>query len=113
MLDNSGSKAITSQMVRTFAKTARQRIYLEGGDYRRDHLRAPAQPVEVADGEVRIMGSKTRLLQALTGKTGVNSVPSLGLKWRAVPDDDEHYVYAIETLTSHFFQCSPFTGTCL
>ena len=31
MLDNSGSKAITPQMVRTFARTARQRIRLEGG----------------------------------------------------------------------------------
>ena len=42
MLDNSGSKAITLQMVRTFAKTACQRIRLEGGGYRRDHLRAPS-----------------------------------------------------------------------
>src|SRR5947208_5820566 len=41
-----------------------------------------SQRVEVADGEVRIMGSKTRLHQALTGKTGVNSVPTQGLKWR-------------------------------
>ena len=82
MLDNSGSKAITPQMVRAFAKTARQRIRLEGGGYRRDHLRALAQRVEVANGEVRIMGSKTRLLQALTAKNGVNSVPTQGLKWR-------------------------------
>ena len=82
MLDTSGAKAITPQMVRTFAKTARQRIRLEGGGYRRDHLRALAQRVEVADGEVRIMGSKTRLLQALTGKNSVNSVPTQGLKWR-------------------------------
>ena len=50
MLDNSGSKAITPQMVRTFARTARQRIRLEGGGYRRDHLRALAQRVEVAEG---------------------------------------------------------------
>ncbi len=82
MLDSSGSKAITPQMVRTFAKTARKRIRLEGGGYRRDHLRALAQRVEVADGEVRIMGSKSRLLQTLTGKSGVNSVPTQGLKWR-------------------------------
>jgi hypothetical protein len=61
-------KAITPQMVRTFAKPARQRIRLEGGGYRRDHLPALAQRVEVADGEVRIIGSKTRLLQALIGK---------------------------------------------
>ena len=84
MLDNSGATAITPQMVRTFAKTARQRVRLEGGGYRCDHLRALAQRVEVADGEVRIMGSKTPLLQALTGKNSVNSVPTQGLKWRSV-----------------------------
>ena len=69
-------------MVRTFAKTARQRIRLEGGGYRRDHLRALAQRVEVADGEVRIMGSKTQLLQALVSGGGVSAVPTQGLKWR-------------------------------
>jgi site-specific DNA recombinase len=82
MLENSGSKAITPQMVRNFAETARRNIRLEGGGYRRDHLRALAQRVEVADGEVRIMGSKSRLLQVLTGKSSVNSVPTQGLKWR-------------------------------
>ncbi len=82
MLENSGSKAVTPQMVRTFAETARRHIRLEGGGYRRDHLRALAQRVEVADGEDRIIGSKSRLLQVLTGKNGVNSVPTQGLKWR-------------------------------
>ncbi|HQT95960.1 MAG TPA: recombinase family protein [Thermoanaerobaculaceae bacterium] len=82
MLENSGKNAVTPQMVRTFAETARRHIRLEGGGYRRDHLRALAQRVEVADGEVRIMGSKSRLLQVLTGKSGVNSVPTQGLKWR-------------------------------
>ncbi|HDZ71325.1 MAG TPA: recombinase family protein [Aurantimonas coralicida] len=78
MLYNSGSKAVSPQMVRAFAKTARQRIRLDGGGYRRDHLRALAQRVEVAEGEVRIMGSKSRLLQALIGKNGINSVPTQG-----------------------------------
>jgi site-specific DNA recombinase len=82
MLENSRNNAVTPQMVRTFAETARRHIRLEGGGYRRDHLRALAQRVEVADGEVRIMGSKSRLLQVLTGKNGVNSVPTQGLKWR-------------------------------
>ena len=93
MLDNASSKAITPQMVRTFAKTARQRIRLEGGGYRRDHLRALAQRVEVADGEVRIMGSKTRLLQTLIGKNGVNSVPTQGLKWRTERDSNPRYAF--------------------
>jgi len=38
---------------------------VEGGGYRRDHLRALAQRVEVADREVRIMGSKSDLLRTL------------------------------------------------
>ena len=50
--------------------------------YRREHPRALAQRVEVAEGEVRIMGSKSRLLQTLVAGSGVNSVPTQGLKWR-------------------------------
>ena len=95
MLDSSGARAVTPQMVRAFASTARQRIRLEGGGYRRDHLRALAQRVEVAEGEVRIMGSKSRLLQALTGKNGVNSVPTQGLKWRRGRDSNPRNAYAL------------------
>ncbi len=36
MLQNSGSKAVTPEMLSKFARTARQRIRLEGGGYRRD-----------------------------------------------------------------------------
>ncbi len=82
MLQNSGQKAVTPQMLQKFATTARQRIRLEGGGYRRDHLRALAQRVEVAEGEVSIMGSKSRLLQTLVAGGGVNAVPTQGPKWR-------------------------------
>ncbi len=78
---------------RTFAETARRHIRLEGGGYRRDHLRALAQRVEVADGEVRIIGSKSRLLQVLTGKNSVNSVPTQGLKWRREWDSNPRYAF--------------------
>ena len=88
MLQNSGSKAVMPQMLSKFARAARQRIRLEGGGYRRDHLRALAQRVEVADGEVRIMGSKSRLLQALVANGSVNSVPIQGLKWRRRRDSN-------------------------
>jgi hypothetical protein len=37
----------------------------ENGGYRRDHLRALAQRVEVDAKEVRIMGSKSKLLRTL------------------------------------------------
>jgi hypothetical protein len=36
MLQHSGSQAVTPQMLSKFARTARQRIRLEGGGYRRD-----------------------------------------------------------------------------
>lgn len=93
MLQNSGQKAVTPQMLKKFAATARERIRLEGGGYRRDHLRALAQRVEVAEGEVRIMGSKSRLLQMLIGKSGVNSVPTQGLKWRRRRDSNPRYAF--------------------
>ncbi len=86
MLESSGQQAITRQMVQRFARTARGRIRIDGGGYRRDHLRALAQRVEVADREVRIIGSKTNLLQTLTAAAGVKpatpGVRSSVLKWR-------------------------------
>ena len=91
MLQNSGSKAVTPQMLSKFAHAARQRIRLEGGGYRRDHLRALAQRVEVAEGEVRIMGSKSRLLQTLIASGGANAVPTQGLKWRREWDSNPRY----------------------
>jgi site-specific DNA recombinase len=88
MLQNSGQKAITPEMLQKLAQTARRRIRLEGGGYRRDHLRALAQRVEVDTGEVRIMGSKSRLLQTLVAGGGVNPVPTQGLKWRTERDSN-------------------------
>ena len=35
-----------------------------------------------AEGEVRIMGSKSRLLQTPVANGGANAVPTQGLKWR-------------------------------
>ena len=91
----SGAKAITQQMVRTFAKAARQRISLKGGSYRRDHLRALAQRVKVAEGEVRIMGSKTRFLQAIVGKPGAIGVPSQGRMWSAERDPNYPFIWSV------------------
>jgi site-specific DNA recombinase len=59
----------------------------ESGGYRRDHLRALAQRVEVDAKEVRIMGSKSVLLRTLdtasSAKTAGFGVPSFVPKWRA------------------------------
>ena len=43
---------------------------IDGGGCRRDHLRALAQRVEMADKEVRIMGSKGDLLRTLAAASG-------------------------------------------
>ena len=42
---NSGSQAATPQMLSKFDRTARRRIRLDGGGFRRDHLRALTQRV--------------------------------------------------------------------
>lgn len=49
-----GRHAVKPQMLSKFARSARKRIRLGGGGYRRDHLRALAQRVELAEGEHRI-----------------------------------------------------------
>src|SRR5262249_573186 len=46
--------SITPQALKTFARQARNRMRTESGGYRRDHLRALAQRVEVDAKEVRI-----------------------------------------------------------
>jgi hypothetical protein len=51
-------------MVQRFARTARERIKIDGGGYRRDHLRALAQRVEVADRKVRTINRVRTFLKA-------------------------------------------------
>ena len=97
MAESAGQQAITLAMVRKFARTARERIRIDGGGYRPEHLRALAQRVEVADGEVRIMGSKGDLLRTLAAASGVKSatpgVRSSILKWRMGWDSNPRYAY--------------------
>ena len=99
MLETTGERAITPEMVGRLSEAARERMRLDGGGYRRDHLRALAQRVEVGDDEVRIMGSKSDLLRTLVaaqgGKSAAIGVPSRGPKWRAEADETENYTYAI------------------
>jgi site-specific DNA recombinase len=95
MLESSGQQAVTPAMVRKFASTACERMRLQGGGYRRDHLRALAQRVEVADKEVCIMGSKGELLRTLAAASGAKpatpSVRSSVLKWRRGWDSNPRY----------------------
>ncbi len=86
LAESVGQQAITPAMLQRFARTARERIRIDGGGYRREHLRALAQRVEVAEKEVRIMGSKGDLLRTLAAANGVKSatpgVRSSVLNWR-------------------------------
>jgi hypothetical protein len=82
-LESNGHQTITPAMVRKFAATARERIRISGGGYRRDHLRALAQRVEVADSEIRIMGSKSNLLHTLAAASGAR--PAVPVVRSSVP----------------------------
>jgi site-specific DNA recombinase len=90
-LDRAGP-SITPHALKTFASQARRRMRTESGGYRRDHLRALAQRIEVDAKEVRIMGSKSVLLRTLVSASGVKSagfgVPSFVPKWRARNDSN-------------------------
>jgi hypothetical protein len=91
--------AITPQGLKTFARQARKHMRTESGGYRRDHLRALAQRVEVDARQIRIMGSKSVLLRTLvavsSAKTAGFGVPSFVPKWRATVDEDGHYCFAV------------------
>ena len=65
--------SITPQALKTFASQARRRMRTESGGYRREHLRALAQRVEVDTKEVRIMGSKSELLRTLVAASSAKT----------------------------------------
>jgi site-specific DNA recombinase len=95
LAESAGQQAITPAMVQKFARTARERVRIDGGGYRREHLRALAQRVEVAEKEVRIMGSKGDLLRTLAAASGVKSatpgVPRFVPNWRRGWDSNPRY----------------------
>ena len=89
---NAPARLLTPQALKTFARTARKRMRTDGGGYRRDHLRALAQRVEVDQKELRIMGSKSELLRTLvaasSAKSAMFGVPSSVPKRRARHDSN-------------------------
>lgn len=110
MLESTGERVITPEMVGRLSQAARERMRLDGGGDRRDHLRALAQRVEVGDDEVRIMGSKSDLLRTLVaaqgGKSAAIGVPARVLKWRrgrdSVSDSIDLVIFHKFTLHSKF-----------
>ncbi len=84
---------LTAEKVKAFATAARRRLRNKDGSYRRDHLRAVAQRIEVGNGEVRIMGTKTELLRTLAAAasagTAAGGVPTFEPKWRTRLDSNQ------------------------
>src|SRR5499427_2870773 len=89
---NRSGPVITPQALKTFARAARKGVRTESGGYRRDHLRALAQRVEVDAEEIRIMAAKSVLLRTLvaasSAKSAMFGVPSFVPKWRARRDSN-------------------------
>ncbi len=97
MLKSSAHKGLTGAAVRELASEARSGLRLEKGGYRRDHVRAFAQHVEVADDAIYINGSKNTLLRALIatkgGKSAGIGVPGFIPKWRTERDSNPRYAF--------------------
>ncbi|PVM92150.1 recombinase family protein [Caulobacter radicis] len=85
--------SLTPQKLETFAQAAKQRLRAEDGSYRREHVRAVAQRVEVlSTKEIQIMGNRTDLLRTLVASSGettaIIEVRSFKPKWRAGYDSN-------------------------
>ena len=61
---------VTPELLRRFGVEARKKIRDREGGFRRHHLQALVQRVEVGADEIRIGGSKPRLLQTLVASGG-------------------------------------------
>jgi site-specific DNA recombinase len=92
LVDGAGAR-ITPDTLQRFAQAARRKLRNRDGSFRRDHLRALTQRVDVINSqEIRITGSKSELLQSLTATVGAQTgVPSFVPKWRPLGDSNPCY----------------------
>jgi site-specific DNA recombinase len=92
MAENVGHQATTPAKVQKFATTARERIRIDGGGCRREHLRESAQRIEFTDGEVRIIGARGDLLRTMAAgsdaKSATPDVRSSVPNWRRGRDSN-------------------------
>lgn len=91
----SGETRITPELLHRFGIEARKKIRTDGG-LSRHYLQALVQRIEVGDGEIRITGSKIKLLRTLATEQGgsgvepgVRGVRSFDLKWLPGPDSNQ------------------------
>ena len=108
MLKSSAHKGLTGAAVRELASEARTRLRLGEGGYRRDHVRAFAQRVEVADDAIYIKGSKNVLLRNLVaakgGKSAGIGVPGFIPKWRRGGDSNPRYAFTHAAFRVRYIQ---------
>ena len=85
---------ITAESLNRFATAARRKLQDRTSGYRRDHLRALTQRVEViSKTEARIIGSRSQLLRALASSDGGNYAAVGGVRgfeprWRTREDSN-------------------------
>ena len=79
---------ITPEALRVFAVAAKERMRGEDGSFRRNYVQQLVQRAEVGTDEIRIVGSRSRLLQTLVAsgekpgvETAAHGVRSFDLKW--------------------------------
>jgi len=89
-------KRLTPELLRRFGIEARKKIRARDGGFRRSHVQALVQRIEVGTDEIRIMGSKPRLLQTLVTsgggygvETATHGVRSFVPKWLPGPDSNQ------------------------
>ncbi|MEO9337071.1 recombinase family protein [Mesorhizobium sp. SB112] len=87
---------LTPELLRRFGIEARKKIRANDGGFRRNHLQALVQRVEVGVDEIRIKGSKPRLLQTLVAsggnygvETATHGVRSFNPNWLPGPDSNQ------------------------
>ncbi|MBN9567089.1 MAG: recombinase family protein [Alphaproteobacteria bacterium] len=85
---------ITPEALAKFTGEARRKLRTEDGGYRRHIVQAIAQRVDVGDSEVRITGSKVRLLRTLIASGGVagtveREVRAFVPNWLPGPDSNQ------------------------
>ena len=103
MLKSAACRGLSGAVVGQTARKAR--TWLRPGKVgdRREHVRAFAQRVEVADDAVRIMGSKNTLLRTLAaakgGKSAGNGVPGFIPKWRRGWDSNPREAFDLYSLS--------------
>ena len=95
LVDGVGA-TITPEILRRFAQAAKCKLRNGDGTFRRDHLRALAQRVDVIDRrEIRITGSKSALLRTLAAAVNTDPAAPEVLcfvpKWRPLRDSNPCY----------------------